>query len=115
MEAFKQTLEWWRTHKAALASVVLVLVSLLTIAFPVFAQRRLSKLSLGELTRQCPHLRWPGGGSAWCLGEARSAWCRALFYRYKQSPRLSDDQGAFLLAVILCIPSLSAGLLALCT
>ena len=118
MESFEQPFEWWWAHKATLASFIFVLASLLTIAFPLFAQRRLPKLSLVQVTRQYPHLRWLRWGSplvSWGSGLLMAVGIFYLFYLDKEPRRLGDDQGVFLLAVIFCIPSLNAGVLALGT
>lgn len=116
MESSEQSLlEWWWAHKAELGGFVLFVASLLTVAFPLFAQRRLPKLSLREVTRLYPHLRWLKWGGpllswgSWLLVLA------LLLYDNEHSRRLGDEQGLFLLAVIICIPSLGAGMLAMVT
>ena len=118
MEESNNPFAWWWGHKASLVSSVLFLGSLLTIAFPLFAQRRLPKFSLAQVTRQYPHLHWLRWGSplvSWGSGLLVAVGILYLFYLDKEPRRLGDDQGVFLLAVILCIPSLSAGVLALGT
>jgi hypothetical protein len=115
MEDSQNTLAWWWAHKATLASSILFLAAVLTIAFPVFAQRRLPKLDLAELTCLAPQLRWLRWGSplvSWGSGLLVAAGVFYLLHLDKTSARLGDDQGVFLLAVILCIPSLSAGIVA---
>jgi hypothetical protein len=106
---------WWWEHKAVLGSFILVLASLLTMAFPLFAQRRLPKVSLAEIIRLYPHLRWlRWGGPLMSWGS----WLLLLplfLYLHNHSRRLSDEQGLFLLAVMFCIPSLSAAVLAMVT
>jgi hypothetical protein len=119
MEESQDPLEWWWAHKSMLASFILFLASLLTMAFPLFAQRRLPKLSLTEVIRLHPNLRWLRRGGPWvywgsCLLAALGIFFLHLFDN-KEIRRLSDEQGLFLGAVILCIPSLSAGILALRT
>ena len=94
------------------------LAALLTNAFPLFAQRRLPKLSLVQVTRQYPHLRWLRWGSplvSWGSNFLIALGVFYLLYFHKESRKLGDDQGVFFLAGILCIPSLSAGVLALAT
>ncbi len=107
--------EWWWEHKAALGSFMLVLASLLTIAFPLFAQRRLPKLSLAEVTRLYPHLRWLRWGGPLASWGSWLLVVPLFLYLHNQARRVSDEQGLFLLAVIFCIPSLSAGVLAIAT
>jgi hypothetical protein len=119
MEESQNPFEWWWAHRSVLASFVLLLASLLTNAFPLFAQRRLPKLSLTEVIRRHPKLRWlRRGGSLASWGSyvlvALGFFFLQLFDN-RETRRLSDERGLFLGAVILCIPSLSAGILALRT
>jgi hypothetical protein len=118
MEESNNPFAWWWAHKASLASSILFLASLLTIAFPLFAQRRLPKLSLAQVIHQYPYLRWLRWGSplvSWGSGLLVAVGILYLLYLDKEPRRLGDDQGVFFLAVIFCIPSLSAGALALGT
>jgi hypothetical protein len=110
-----ETFEWWWTHKAELGSFLLVLASLLTLAFPLFAQRRLPKVSLTEVTRLYPHLRWLRWGGPLLSWGSWLLMLPIFLYLQQHSRVLSDEQGLFLLAVMLCLPSLSAGVLALLT
>jgi hypothetical protein len=109
-----ETFEWWWTHKATLASILLFLSSLLTMYLPVVAQRRLPMLTLRELTALCPNLRWLRWGRFVCpLGTLLLMGLGLLCLR--RMPRMEEERGIFVLAAIFCIPSLSTGILALCT
>ena len=109
-----ETFEWWWTHKATLASILLFVCSLLTFHLPVVAQRRLPMLTLRELTGLCPNLRWLRWGRfVWPVGTLLLMGLGFLCLR--RMPRMEEERGIFLLAAIFCIPSLSVGVLALYT
>jgi hypothetical protein len=115
MEFITQSLKWWWVNKPALASFILLLASVLTMAFPVFAQRRQPKLSLAQVTQRYPRLRWLRWGSPLVSGGSWLVMALSIVYLRIERPPLGDEQGLFLLAVLFCIPSLSAGVMALCT
>jgi len=115
---FKEDFKWWWTHKAALASFILFLCSLLNIYVPVaVAERGLPKLTLAGLTREFPRLRWlKWGSSLWVLGSILFAVALyPLYYLMDQPRRLGDDQGVFLIAAVFCVLPLFHGVLALVT
>jgi hypothetical protein len=116
METLKQTFEWWGTNKAVLANCLLFFSAIITWYFPLLAQRRLPALTRDELTAQCPNLRWLRWGSfVWLVGTLLVT-VPIWVYVMKRLHRLPDDnQSGFLVAAVLCLPPLSAGVFALWT
>jgi hypothetical protein len=115
MDASDGFLDWWWTHKAMLASLILFLWSLVNIyLFHFIAQQRLSKLSLSKVIRQDRHLRWlRRGRSVWFWGTSLLVVLGLICLR--RSPRLGDEQGLFLAAALFCVIPLSNGVFGLLT
>ena len=118
MEASNGFLEYWGSHLAVVGTFCILLFSVLFIIYlPQWVlERHLPKLTLAELTAQCPDLGW--------LRWARVVWglgtflleAGGIFYCLGRSHRVGDDDATgYLVVAVLCIVPLSAGVWALCT
>jgi hypothetical protein len=117
MEASNGILEYWCSHMEVVAFCVLLFSVLFIIYLPQFVlERRLPKLTLAELTAQCPNLGWTRWGRVvWGLGTSVLA-VAGIYYCLGRSHRVAnDDASGFLMVAVLCIAPVSAGVWALWT
>jgi hypothetical protein len=105
-------LEYWQTHLAVLACILLVLLSLATFHFPRIALRRHPKLNRSQVTARYPNLRWlRWGQTAWWVGTGLLMGL-AVTYANKQP---GETRGFFLSAAAFSLLPFSDGILALWT
>ena len=117
MEASDGFFEYWFSHLEIVAFCVLLFSVPFIMYLPQWVlERHLPKLTLAELTAQCPNLGWLRWvGSVWALGTFLLV-AGGIFYCVGRSHRVGgDDAAGFLVVAVLCLVPLSAGVWALWT
>ena len=117
MEASNGFLEYWFSHLEIVAFCVLLFSVLFIMYLPQWVlERHLPKLTLAELTTQCPNLGWLRWVRVvWGLGTFLLV-AGGMFYCVGRSHGVADeDRVGFLVVAVLCIVPLSAGVWALWT
>ena len=117
MEASNGFLEYWFSHMEVVAFCILLFSVPFIMYLPQWVlERHLPKLTLAELTAQCPNLGWLRWvGVVWGVGTFLLV-AVGMFYCLGRMNRVGDDDASgFLVPAVLCIVPLSAGVWALWT